>query len=357
MSWAILKDSIEVYRHANIRVFTRAGLVSSIILIIFFSGIQFLEINIGSFKSNNDPFYVISYLLLAFLSALFTSSLFWMIGKNYGPKIGNLLVTNKILKIVLTKGDSHYFEKMGVSERKITPALSINKFINLLLTWLAVVAFLIGIFIPLIGGFPFFSGPGFTPGEYITDFFNANFNNLAYYFIKIIFVLFVSPLLLLIVIPIPWMLIDTQLKSYSSGPRINHVVGRLVQQRLTSLFAIGGIVSLILVNQDFDFYFALIGFILFFIGLPVALVSFFYNLLFQLEYYDEFIKIIPVPLGITSVAMESKITKLETETSPQQKDTEIKENNDDLIKENSDNIIENGEEEKNSSETSNNEET
>ncbi|MHA1991744.1 MAG: hypothetical protein ACW981_12845 [Candidatus Hodarchaeales archaeon] len=353
MSWAILKDSIEVYRHANIRVFTRAGLISSILLIIFFGGIQFIKINIGSFTSNNDPIYVISYLLIAFLSALFTSSLFWMIGRNYGPKIGNLLVTNKILKIVLTKGDSHYFEKMGVSERKITPALTINKFINLLLTWLAVVAFLIGIFIPLIGGLPFFSGSG-TPEIYITDFLNANFNNLAYYFIKIIFVLFLSPILLLIVIPIPWMLIDTQLKSYSSGPRINHMVGRLVQQRVASLFAIGGIVSLILVNQTFEFYFALIGFILFFIGFPVALVSFFYNLLFQLEYYDEFIKIIPVPLGITSVAMESKITDSDSETPPQQEDTEIKENNVNITKDNSSDIMKDDEDEGNSSETSKN---
>ncbi|MHA2289866.1 MAG: hypothetical protein ACXABG_13865, partial [Promethearchaeota archaeon] len=220
MSWAILKDSISVYKESDIRVFTRAGLITSIFLIIFFGLIQFLNISFGAYSLAKDSINVIIDLLLAFLSALFTSSMFWIIGKKYGPKIGNLLVTNKIAKIVLTKGDAHYFEKLGDSERKVIPGVAINKFINLLLTWLAVTAFLIGIFLPLLGSL---LTPGENSEQSILRFLTANFDDPLYYVIKLIFVLLLTPILLNIVIPIPWMLIDTQLKSYSSGPGINHM--------------------------------------------------------------------------------------------------------------------------------------
>ena len=308
----VLKDAINVYKQANFQVFTRMGLIISLFIVLIFSAVHFLSFNLAGISVNGGIMNFLINFTLAFGSALFTSSLFWMIGKNYGPKIGYLLVTNKILKIVLTKGDSHYFEKLGESERKIIPGLALNKFINLLLSWLAVSAFLIG------GTIRLFNFP-------VTTFLTSN-DDLLYVFLRYIFVLIISPILLLIVIPIPWMLIDTQLKNYSSGSRLNNLVGRLVQQRVASLFAIGGVVSLFLISATLETLIALIVFIIIFVGLPASLVALFYNLLFQMEFYDEFIKTIPVPYGLTQVIMESKTIKNHKEenlkTSPESKGVE-----------------------------------
>ncbi|OLS16627.1 MAG: hypothetical protein HeimC3_52710 [Candidatus Heimdallarchaeota archaeon LC_3] len=321
----VLRDAVIVYKQANFRVFTSLGLVVSLIIILIFSLIHFFGFEIGGVSVTGGLSNFLFNFTLAFGSALFTSSLFWMIGKNYGPKIGTLLVTNKILKIVFTKGDSHYFEKLGVSERKINPGMAINKFINLLLSWLAVSAFLIGSTIRLFD-FP------------VSEFLISN-DNLLYIFLRYIFVLIISPVLLLIVIPIPWMLTDTQLKSYSSKLRLNNLVGRLVQQRVASLFAIGGVISLFLISPSIELLLALIGFIIIFVGLPASLVAFLYNLLFQMEFYDEFIKTIPVPYGLTQIIMESKSieddSKEISKTEESEKVTEVQEKSEKDSQENS----------------------
>lgn len=309
-------EALEIYKRIDLKVFKLSGLIFTSILIIIF--LPFYLVKGVNFKLSGGATIPITTfdpigLLLAFVIPIITMIVWWFLGTTYAPKLGALLTEKKIMNILITKGDIHYFEKVELHELRITPGVVISKFINLILAWFAVTAFLLGFLLQ------FFSSSA-TKSKIIT-FFTTEWNSgpvyLFDYFLKIIIIYILAPLLMSITIPIPWMLIDTRLKAYSSGTKTNSFVGRAVQARLSPLFAIGGILTLVMQNLSLETLVGVIIFILAILALPSIIMVTLYNMLFQVKYYESFLKEIPVPFGTTSVQMETKFQK---QDEPQSQD-------------------------------------
>lgn len=295
-------DVVNIYRKATYKVFTTKGLIATFLLLIAFSTTYLMNetINLGSSSiilSQQDPIAIV----VAIVSAILTMALWWILGVKYAPKLGSLLTEKKIMNILFTKGDFHYFEKVELENLRITPNTILNKFINLILSWFAVTAFLLGFFLPLFYGA--------TGSDKLYSFFTASLGLSLAYILKLLIVFVFAPLLMSITVPIPWMLLDAQLKAYNSSNRTNSFVGKAVQTRVNSLFAIGGIVTLLIQNLTFDNIVTAIIFIFSFLAFPTILIVTLYNMLFRVQYYESFLKEIPVPFGKTRVEMETKFTK------------------------------------------------
>lgn len=295
---------IDLYKRATIKVFTKLGLVFSAVLIVVFLSFYIFNYNTNVSEGpvpvfHFDPLGIIFSLLSAFVMM----ALWWMIGTRYAPKIGELLTEKKISNLLLTKGDMHYFEKVDEENLRITPINVISKFINLLLAWLAVTAFILGFLLPL------FSGS--TSNAKLYSFFTAEFGSgsLIDYILKIIIVFVLAPLLMSITIPIPWMLIDAHLKSYNTNTKTNAFVGRAIQTKLSPLFAIGGLITLIVQNISVDTIILIVIFAIAILAFPTIIMVTLYSMLFQVKYYESFLRKIPVPFGTTSVQMEVKFQK------------------------------------------------
>ena len=295
-------DSFDIYKRATLKVFTTPGLVLTIILLLVFLSFNLLKFTIN-LKIFSEPIKVFSFnpitIILSTLSAIITMSIWWFIGTTYAPKVGNFLTENKLANMLITKGDVHYFEKVDREDLRIMPGTIIAKFINLLLSWFAVTVFLLG--------FLLFLFSGSSTSDKLLSFFQSN--DIFNYLFKCVIVFFIAPVFMSLTVPIPWMLLDTRLKAYNSGAKINSFVGRAIQIRLNSIFAIGGIVTLVLQNLSADTIILIIVFIFAFLSFPAMLMVTLYNMLFQVQYYESFLREIPVPFGTTSVETELKFKK------------------------------------------------
>lgn len=309
-----IRNALEFYKQGNFRVFTSNGLLLSLILIVIFAIINLIPLNFNlnliiteiNVTLPGDLLWFLINVTFSIICALFTISIWWILGIKFAPKVGYHVVENNILRLLLIKNSQCYFEKLSESERKINATIIFNKLINLLIVWLSIVAFLIGVILPFLSFI--FPASANTANSQVLLFLQSSIqSNGLIYLVKILLVMFIAPLLLTIVIPIPWMLIDSQLKGYLELPRINFFIGSLIQQKLASLFAIGGLISLILSNINLQFIISFIIFIFLFISLPAVLVTFLYNLFFQISHYQVFMQEIPVPYGNTQVIMEAKV--------------------------------------------------
>lgn len=304
-----ISDLLDVYKRATLRVFTTPGLIFTVILILIFAIFNLVDFDFP-FSGGNIKLFVFNpfNLLIAIVSSVLTMSIWWFVGTRYAPKIGEFLTEKKIGNMIFTKGDIHYFEKVELEDLRIVPGIVIAKFINLLMSYLAITAFLLGIFLG------FFNGTDST-AKLIT-FFESNLSNdPVAYVLKLILVFVLAPLLLTLTIPIPWMLIDTKLKAYNSKLKINSLVGKSIQKLLTPIFAIGGLATLLLQNLTPDVIILFLTFIFIFLAFPSILMVTLYNMIFQVKYYESILRSIPVPYGTTKVEMELKFKKTEDESS------------------------------------------
>lgn len=301
-----LTEILSIYKNATLKVFTTNGLIMTIVLILLFMATYLVNVSLNATLKlfQSDVFAI----LIAIVSAILTMALWWVLGVKYAPKLGALLTEKKIMNILFTKGDFHYFEKVDSDDLRIMPGTIIAKFINLILSWFAVTAFLLGFLLSVF--------PGSTTADKLTTFFTATPGLTLEYILKLLIVFVLSPLLMTITVPIPWMLLDTRLKAYNSSAKINSFVGRAVQSRLNGLFAVGGIGTLLLQGLNADNIILAVVFIFGFLAFPTILVVTLYNMLFQVKYYESFLKEIPVPFGTTRIDSETKFSTQEpTNTS------------------------------------------
>lgn len=306
-----IKEVLDVYKNATFSVFTTQGLALTIILLLlFFSFYLFnFTLNFGLLQKPVPVFHFdLLAIIFAILSAIFTMGIWWILGTSFAPKVGSFLTEQKIMNILFTKGDIHYFEKVDTKNLRIMPGTIIAKFINILLSWFAITAFLLGFLLPL------FSGK--TSADKLYAFFTSDISNPFNFILKILIVFVLGPLLMTITVPIPWMLLDTRLKAYNSATKVNTFVGSAVQTRLNSIFAISGIVTLIMQNLSLDTIVLVIVFIISILAFPAMLMITLYNMLFQVQYYESFLVQIPVPFGISKLDLEVKFSnKSENEPS------------------------------------------
>jgi hypothetical protein len=299
-----ITNLLSIYKRATLSVFTTSGLVFTVVGLIVLMAFNLLNFTIN-LQVFSTPIAIFEFnplnIILAVISAFITMSVWWFIGTKFAPKIGNILTEKKIANILITKGDIHYFEKVERETLRISPNTIIAKFINLLLSWFAVTAFLLGFLLPL------FSGAG--QNEKLFSFLTSNLTDIGNYILKCLVVFVLAPILMSLTVPIPWMLLDARLKAYNSGAKINSFVGRAIQGKLNSIFAIGGVVALIMQNLSLDTIVLVIVFIFSFLAFPSMITVTLYNMLFQVQYYESFLREIPVPFGTTKVEMELKFKK------------------------------------------------
>ena len=307
----------DIYKNATLSVFTTFGLVFTILLTLLFFSFYLINFNLNlptNLLTKPVPIFHfdIIAIIVAILSSIITMAIWWILGTKYAPKVGALLTEHKLAHLLLTKGDIHYFEKVDRKTLRINVGTIIGKFINLLLSWFAVTAFLLGFLLT------FFNGTTSATSDKLYAFITSEFvfNNLSNYILKLLIVFVLGPILMTITVPIPWMLLDSHLKAYSSSSKINSFVGKAVQTRLNSVFALGGFITLILQNLSLNTIVLVIVFIFGILAFPSMLMITLYNMLFQVQYYETFLKAIPVPFGTTKIEMEIKFNnKVETTVS------------------------------------------
>ncbi|MFX0207610.1 MAG: hypothetical protein ACFFDT_16605, partial [Candidatus Hodarchaeota archaeon] len=188
--FAYLKESIILFAPKNIieglkRVKVSAYILALILILIFLI-IDFVSLPLELVEPSGGvrTFYSI-------IISILITILWFTVGTWVGPNFGKILVTNKVVIKVWTKGNTHYFEKVSEKERNVKHSHLTSKFIALVIAWTSLAATLVSVWV----------GDG-----NIVDFVeDPSFFELIIQFI-LVFVL--SPLALTIFIPVSWMLLD-----------------------------------------------------------------------------------------------------------------------------------------------------
>ncbi|NHJ01026.1 MAG: hypothetical protein EAX86_02740 [Candidatus Heimdallarchaeota archaeon] len=276
--------------------FTRSGLIISIILIIASALIFLIPLIIGEIKFLT--FSIPANLLgipISLLVAFLVIYLWFLLGLKVTPIIAHLLVDNKVLTLLFTKGNVHYVEYVPLEKRKIAFPHILNKYIALIVAWVSVSAFLLN----LLAGFVAGGDPRLlvSPGE-----------NIFFFILRTVVLFVFVPIIFTGLYPIGWMLIDAKLKAYNSVTQLNWLIGKKVLNITAGIITIGSVLAL---GASVIEYFAvraqlivdLLLFCVVNISLIVSLVTVFYNMFFQGKFYQNIIDSLNVGYGITSVTL------------------------------------------------------
>ncbi|WP_455140770.1 hypothetical protein [Candidatus Hodarchaeum mangrovi] len=286
--------------------FARSGLIITIILsiislfLIFLPGIEVVNGNLR-FNLIRVNLFAIP---ISFIVAFVVIYLWFLLGLKITPIIAHLLVDNKILKFIFTKGDVHYLEFIPEEKRKIAMPHILNKYIALIIAWVSVSAFLM----TLIAGLITNNDPGriLNPGGNILE-------ATLLFIIRTIILFILVPLVFTLIYPLSWMLIDAKLKAYQKGTKLNWFVGRKVSSitggfiTIAAVFGLGANVvsepTFTLLQARAELILGLIFFCITNISLIVILIALFYSIFFQGRFYQEICDSINVGFGITSVTL------------------------------------------------------
>ncbi|MHA1973158.1 MAG: hypothetical protein ACTSW1_09205 [Candidatus Hodarchaeales archaeon] len=323
-----LKEMFQTLRYPEYK-FTRSGIITTVILIlisslfIFLPGFDFSGGNINYSLTRVNLLAVPISIVVGFVVIY----LWFLLGLKITPKMAHLLVDNKILKFLFTKGNVHYLEYIPEEKRKIATPHILNKYIALILAWVSSSAFLMSIMAGLIAD----NDPRriLYPG-----------NDIFLFLIRTLILFGLVPLIFTLIYPLSWMLIDAKLKAYHSGTKLNWLVGKKVSSitggfiTLGAIFGLGANVlaetTLAQIQIRAGLIIGLVLFCIINVSLIVTLISFFYNIFFQGRFYKDICGSIDVGFAITSV------TKVDTDGNPIEPEDEIeseaKEEDSEIIK-------------------------
>ncbi len=316
-----LRETLLAFRNIDFKSVSPSGYAAAVILIIISAVLQFIDIRLDilviSFVLPSSPYLIPLSLLIAVILVILWSAL----GISFAGHFARFLVHNKMAKMLFTKGNVHYIEHVPEEEDKKGAGVLISKTISLIIVWASMAALLFSVaasVLSLILG-------DFDPANFIVldsaqrnaiglpklDFIGS-FITIAFQFTVIYFL---SPLLLTVIIPIPWMLIDVRLKAFDEKKwKINWYIGQKVQQRTRNLVSIGAILAL---GASFPLYsraeviLQMIALILVYMALPSVIIALLYLLLFQSRLKPEIIKACDVPYGKTKVELEEDDASVE----------------------------------------------
>jgi len=296
-----LKEMFLTLRNTEYQ-FARSGIITILILslfslfLIFLSGFEVVNSN---FRFNLIRVNLFA-IPISFIVAFVVIYLWFLLGLRITPITAHLLVDNKVLKFIFTKGDVHYLEYIPDEKRKIAMPHILNKYIALIIAWVSVAAFLMTLIAGLIGN----NDPGriLNPG-----------GDILLFIIRTIILFILVPLVFTLIYPLSWMLIDAKLKAYQKGAKLNWLVGRKVASitggfiTIAAVFGLGAnVVTGSTIGQlqtRIELILGLIFFCIANISLIVILITLFYNIFFQGRFYREICDSINVGFGITSVTL------------------------------------------------------
>lgn len=280
--------------------FERSGIIISIILVLISLGLSIIpyffdgQILIGDIILPFNPIGIPIGLLIAFIVIF----LWFMVGYKVTPKAAHVLVDNKIVKLIFTKGHVHYLEYIPDEKRKIAMPHILNKYIALLIAWMSVSAFFISIFAGLLS-------------KRVQDIVNPG-DDIFLFLVRTLIIFVLVPLIFTLIYPLAWMLIDSKLKSYNKFTKLNSLVGAKVSAITTGFITMGALIGLgadALAGNPIGRVQLIVNLLLFCIiniSLTVICVAIFYNIFFQGKFYNDIIEGIDIGFGITSVAPVDK---------------------------------------------------
>ncbi|MHA1167288.1 MAG: hypothetical protein ACTSRU_05660 [Candidatus Hodarchaeales archaeon] len=284
--------------------FTRSGMIVTVIILLIGLFLQIIPLDFfGLFSKPADYLFpVISILLSAGIIILW-----FIIGDRYGPRIGNLLVENKIVALIFVKGDKYYFEKVSEEAHDVKGPQVLARFINLLIAWISISSSLVSIFGNFIMKIIYDANPVTDPllADPVIRFLSST--ALLEILLKFLLIIIIAPLILTLIVPISWLLLDVHLKALQSSSMTNWYVGKKVQARLNSFVSIGALVALggsfgieNLANKLITIV-SLVFYCLFYVSFPIILIVILYSLFFHTTFYESFLEAIPIPYGETKV--------------------------------------------------------
>ncbi len=307
------KEAILAFKDVNFKSVSPMTYLVTIFLLVAFATLQFLKINLTlpllSFVLPSNPLLIPLSLFIALLLVIT-----WIaMGLTFAGPFARFLVNNKIAKLLFTKGDVHYIEYVPEEEDIIGFGLVVAKTIALIIAWAAMAATLFSVIASLLS----IVMSGFDPaGLIVLDPTQRQqlklpqldgFTGPLVFIFQLLIIYILSPLLVTIIVPIPWMLIDARLKAFDSKKsKVNWFIGLKVQQRTRSIVSIAAIVGLgasyAIINR-LEVIFQMVAIILVYMALPSVIISFLYLLLFQSRLRQEIIEACGVPLGKTTVEL------------------------------------------------------
>ncbi|MHA1228353.1 MAG: hypothetical protein ACTSPV_16595 [Candidatus Hodarchaeales archaeon] len=313
-----LKEMFQTLRYPEYG-FTKSGIITTVILIlisVLFIILPGLDSSGGNLSFNLTKVNLLA-IPISFVVAFVVIYLWFLLGLKITPKTAHLLVDNKVLKFLFTKGNVHYLEYIPEEKRKIASPHILNKYIALILAWVSSSAFLMSIVAGLIAD----NDPRriLYPG-----------NDILLFLIRTLILFGLVPLIFTLIYPLSWMLIDAKLKAYHSGTKLNWLVGKKVASITGGFITLGAIFGLganVLAETTFaqiqiraGMMIGLVLFCIINVSLIVTLVSFFYNIFFQGRFYKEICDSIDVGFAITSVTMvDADGNPIETKDEPKTK--------------------------------------
>ncbi|MFW9991353.1 MAG: hypothetical protein ACFFD4_04775 [Candidatus Odinarchaeota archaeon] len=296
--------------------FARSGIIMVAIFLVIGYLLQVIRFNFfGLFEKPEDfiIFPVASLLIAAAIIALW-----FVIGQRYGPKIGYYLVENKILALIFVKGNKYYFEKVSEEAHKVSGPLILSRFIALFISWISISSSLVAIFgTSPLGGW-LYTGARFDSSDPIVNFLGDA--GIIGILLKFLLIMVMAPLILTLIIPITWLLVDVRLKALHTGSMTNWYVGHKVQARLNSFVSIGALIALggsVVISSISDIFnklvtiISLVFYCIFYISFPIIVIITIYSLLFHTTFYEKFLDAIPAPYGETKVEFFVKEGKYE----------------------------------------------
>ena len=302
---ATLKEMYLTLRNSEYQ-FASSGIIITIILFLF----SLLLIFLPGFEvvNRNLRFNLIRVDLLAipisFIVAFAVIYLWFLLGLKITPITAHLLVDNKILKFIFTKGVVHYLEFIPEEKRKIALPHILNKYIALILAWVSVAAFLMSLIASLIANN--------DPGRILNPV-GGILEETLLLITRTIILFILVPLVFTLIYPLSWMLIDAKLKAYQKGTKLNWLVGRKVSTITGGFITIAALLglganavsgsTLEQFQTRIELIFGLIFFCIINISLIVILIALFYSIFFQGRFYQEICDSINVGFGITSVTL------------------------------------------------------
>ncbi len=270
--------------------------------IVFLIGALLLFLFVYQFSTTKEIIYLILHLLLGIVSGVLTVYVWALFRKRYRASLMKFLVKSTIGRFLVTGSKDLYLEKQSLKER-ITFGKYISQYLQLFIGFLSLTV--------LIGSLAL---------KYLVDegvTFSVTYL-LADDLLRAIFwwlMLFLIPMILTIVYPMGWLMMNANLKGWNEKHKINWYVHKKYFYRFNFVISFGSILGAF---SSFGFLNALILFFSAFVIylIPLSIIVGGYYLFVEESPVAFFNEILEIPAGVTSRHVEeiSKPESLEEST-------------------------------------------
>ncbi|MFX0065962.1 MAG: hypothetical protein ACFFC7_27670 [Candidatus Hermodarchaeota archaeon] len=253
-------------------------------------------------NQNNSILFIIFGVVLSIVILL----LWWKLTPKLTIPMSVFLTTSFIGKILFSGGTFIYFEKKDPEAKEYIPLYSvISRFTVLLIAWLSLSFFIIGVVGLLINVPDPRTFAGIMAFDLLDLYYLGNF-------VAFLLLLCLVPIILGIFVPTAWSLADLHLKAWDQKSKINWYISQKFLNRFSAVLGAGGITGAILkiIRTDptyiLNIPFLLIDMILIII-LPLGIIVTVYGVFLTEKVLDPLKELLDFSYGETTVDLDEKL--------------------------------------------------